>query len=177
MKKHVDKIWILKIIIITFAVSFLFAIISETTIPNVNLIFGIIILIIFIIIGVLFDMIGVAVTAADPVPFNSMASRKIKVARVAIILQKNADKVASFCNDVIGDICGVVSGTVGVIISSSLTSAFNLNLFYTSLLVTSVIASLTIGLKAICKSFAINNANGILYNFSKVIYIFYKAKK
>lgn len=175
-KEKIDKIWIIKIILISFIVALTFAIISETIIPNVNLIFGIIILIIVIFLGVLFDMIGVSVTAADIVPFNSMASRKVRGAKLAIKFKQNADKVSSFCNDVFGDICGVISGSIGVIISDSLSEIVNIDNLYISLLVTAVIASITIGAKAICKSFAINKSNIILYKFSKFVNIFYKIK-
>lgn len=176
-KEHVDKVWILKIVIIAFIVSFLFATFSESTIPHVSLWVELLILVFFVVIGVLFDMIGVAVTAADITPFNSMAARKIKEAKLAIKLKQNADKTASFCNDVIGDICGVVSGTVGVTISAGISNTFNLNLYITSLLITSLIASIIIGLKALCKSYAINNANTILYEATKIIYLVYKPKK
>lgn len=175
-KEKIDKIWLIKIVLISFIVALTFAIISETIIPNVNLIFGIIILIVVIFLGVLFDMIGVAVTAADIVPFNSMASRKVKGAKLAIKFKQNADKVSSFCNDVFGDICGVISGSIGVIISDSLSEIVNIDNLYISLLVTAVIASITIGAKAICKSFAINKSNIILYEFSKFISMFYKIK-
>lgn len=175
-KEKIDKIWLIKIILISFIVALTFAIISETIIPNVNLIFGIIILIIVIFLGVLFDMVGVAVTAADIVPFNSMASRKVKGAKLAIKFKQNADKVSSFCNDVFGDICGVISGSIGVIIADSLSKVINVDNLYISLLVTAVIASITIGAKAICKSFAINKSNIILYEFSKFISMFYKIK-
>lgn len=173
-KEKVDKVWVIKIILISFIVALVFAFVSETIIPNVSLIFGIVLLILVITLGVIFDMIGVAVTAADIVPFNSMASRKVKGAKIAIKLKQNADKVSSFCNDVFGDICGVISGSIGVIISSSLSKVININSLYISLLVTAVIASITIGAKALCKSFAINKSNIILYKFSKFINIFYK---
>ncbi len=173
-KEKVDKVWVIKIILISFIVALVFAFVSETIIPNVNLIFGIVLLILVITLGVIFDMIGVAVTAADIVPFNSMASRKVKGAKIAIKLKQNADKVSSFCNDVFGDICGVISGSIGVIISSSLSKVISINSLYISLLVTAVIASITIGAKALCKSFAINKSNIILYKFSKFINIFYK---
>ena len=176
-KEHADKFWIIKIILIAFIVALMFAIISETIIPKVNIVIGIIILIVFIILGVIFDMVGVAVTAADPVPFYSMASRKVKCANVAVKLKKNANKVSSFCNDVIGDICGVISGSVGVIIATSLSKNLGFNNLTVSLFVTSIIAAITIGTKAISKSYAINKANIILYKFSEFVYIFYKGKR
>ncbi len=175
-KEHADKYWIIKIILISFILGLIFSIVSETIIPNVNIIIGIILLIVFIILGVIFDMIGVAVTASDPVPFYSMASRKVKCAKIAVKLKKNADKVSSFCNDVIGDICGVISGSVGVIIAVSLSSLLHIDKLYVSLFITALIAAITIGAKAICKAHAINKSNIILYKFSKIIYFFYKGE-
>lgn len=176
-KIKIDFFWVIKITTIAFIVALTFAIISETLIPNVNLIIGIIILIAFITVGILFDMIGVAVTAAEEAPFHSMSSRRVKGADVAVIFKKNADKVSSFCNDVIGDICGVISGSVGVIIASSISKSTGVEDFTVSLLVTAIIASITIGVKAISKSFAINKSNIILYEFAKTVSCFYKPKK
>ena len=136
--------WIFKITIIAFMMSFVFSTFSETIIPNVNLIAGLLILIIFILIGIIFDVVGVAVTAADIKPFNSMNSRKIKGADIAVLFKKNADKVSSFCNDVVGDICGIISGSTGSIISLAISSKLNFNGFYTMLFVTALIASITI---------------------------------
>ena len=104
-KKLVDYKWIIKISAMAFTLSIVFSLLSETIMPKVNLWFGIIILLLFIGIGILFDMVGVAVTAAEEAPFHSMASRKVPGAKVAVRLKKNAAQVSSFCNDVIGDIC------------------------------------------------------------------------
>ena len=176
-KELVDKKWILKIVIVTFLISLTFSILSETTIPKVNIFFGILILILFIGIGILFDIIGVAITSSDEAPFHSMNSRKIKGADIAVLLKQNADKMSSFCNDVVGDICGIVSGTASSIIAISIASTFHIDSFITVLLVTAIVASLTIGGKAIGKSFAINKSNYILYEVSKLISKFYKIKK
>jgi hypothetical protein len=119
-------------------------------------------------------MIGVAVTSSDEQPFHSMSSRRIKGAKTAVKLKKNADKTSSFCNDVIGDICGIISGAVGASIASSISLKFNIPIFISSLFITALIASLTIGGKAIFKSIAINKSNEILYEFAKVIDFFIK---
>lgn len=179
-KMHKNKTnwnWIIQITIVAFTISFLFSFTSEMVIPNVNIVVGILLLIIFILLGVLFDMIGVAVTAADEKPFHSMNSRKVKGANIAVKFKKNADKVASFCNDVVGDICGVVSGSAGAIIALSLSNRLQMDKFMVTLFVTSFIAALTIGGKAMGKSFAMNKSNLILYRFAKVISYFYKPKK
>ena len=166
--------WIFKITVISFAISLIFSSLSEGIIANVNLVVSIIILLIFIALGILFDMIGVAVTSADEAPFHSMSSRKVKGAKTAVKFKKNADKVSSFCNDVIGDICGVISGTVGATIALGISSHFNLPLFVCSLIVTAIIASITIGGKATFKNIAINQSNEILYNFAKLVETFKK---
>lgn len=176
-KELVDKKWIFKIVTMTFLISLTFSLLSETTIPKVNIVFGILILILFIGIGILFDIIGVAITSSDEAPFHSMNSRKVKGADIAVLLKQNADKMSSFCNDVVGDICGIVSGTAASIIALSIASTFSIDSFVTVLLVTAVVASLTIGGKAIGKSFAINKSNYILYEVAKLISKFYKIKK
>lgn len=176
-KEKVDIKWIIYIMIISFFISLVFSFASEMTLPNVHVIVGIIIVILFIILGIIFDMIGVAVTSADEKPFHSMNSRKVKGADIAVKFKKNADKVSSFCNDVIGDICGIISGSAGTMIALSLSSALHIDKFAISLLVTAFVASLTIGGKAIGKSYAINKSNLILYKFAKFISYFYKPKK
>lgn len=176
-KELVDKKWIFKIVIMTFIISLTFSLLSETTIPKVNIVFGILILILFIGIGILFDIIGVAITSSDEAPFHSMNSRKVKGADIAVLLKQNADKMSSFCNDVVGDICGIVSGTAASIIAVSIAGTFNTDSFITMLLVTAIVASLTIGGKAVGKSFAINKSNYILYEVAKLISKFYKIKK
>ena len=173
----VDYGWILKIIILAFSISFVFSFLSETFIPNVNIIIGIIILLLFILIGILFDMVGVAVQAADVAPFHSMNSRKVKGADIAVKFKKNADKVSSFCNDVIGDICGIIYGTAGSIIALKIATSLSLNSFYVILVVTAFISAITIGGKAMGKSIAINKSNYILYEAAKIISNFYTVKK
>ena len=176
-KELVNYKWIVKITILAFCISLIFSSISEFVIPNVNLFVGIILVVIFIALGIVFDMIGVAVTSADEKPFHSMSARKVRGAKVAVLLKKNADKVGSFCNDVIGDICGVVSGSAGAIIASSIANQTSLSPFLLSLIVTGLIAAFTIGGKAIGKSVAINQCNMILYEVAKVISYFYHPKK
>lgn len=176
-KKLVDYRWIIKISVIAFTLSIAFSLLSQTVMPKVNLLFGVIILIVFIALGIVFDMIGVAVTAADETPFHSMASRKVRGAKIAVLFKKNADKVSSFCNDVIGDICGIVSGSTGAILAVAISNSAHLDSILVSLLVTAIIAALTIGGKAMGKGYAVNKSNIILYEFSKVVSLFYTPKR
>ncbi len=176
-KRLIDKKWIFIVFIMTFSISFFMSFISETTIPNATLILGIIITLLFILLGVLFDIIGVSVTTADEKVFHSMNAKQVKGASVAVKFKKNADKVSSVCCDVIGDICGVVSGSAGITIAVLTTKALSINALIVTMTVTAIISVLTICGKAIGKSFAINKSNVILYEFSKFISIFYNPKK
>ena len=173
-KEHVDVKWIIKILIMTFGISFLLSFVSQMTIPNLSVFWGILITLIFIMIGIIFDIVGVSVTSADEKVFHSMNSRQVKGAKVAVKFKKNADKVASFCNDVIGDICGIISGAAATTIAVGISNSFGFNLLFTNLTVAAIVASLTIGGKAMGKSFAINKSDIILYEFSKIVSIFYK---
>ena len=170
----IDIKWFFKILLIAFVISLAFSSLSEVVLNNVNIIIGIIIIIIFIILGIIFDMVGVAVAAADEKPFHSMSSRKVKGAKLSVRLKRNADKVSTICNDVIGDICGIVSGSGGAVIAISLAAKYDFNVILVSLLVTSLISGITVGGKALEKRYAINNSNEILYNFAKIINIFVK---
>ena len=165
--------WILLITILSFVISLGFSFIAETIMPGVNITIGIIIVLLFVLIGVMFDMVGVAVAAADAAPFHSMASQKIKGASLAIKMIKNASKVSSFFNDVIGDICGIISGSTGVSIAIKLADYLNKDPFFITLLVTAIIAALTIGGKACGKNVALNKSNIILYETAKILSILF----
>lgn len=173
-KETVNWGWIRTILIMSFTISFGLSFVAQSTIPNLNLFFGVIVTLLFIGIGIMFDIVGVSVTGADEAVFHSMNSRKVKGAGVAVRFKKNADKVSSFCCDVIGDICGIISGAAGTTIALQLSSATGIDVLWTSLLVAAIIASLTIGGKAIGKSFAINKSDIILYSFAKIVSNFYK---
>lgn len=168
--------WPIIVTFLAFFISFIFSFISETSMPKVNIIIQIFILILFIIIGIIFDMIGVAVTSTNEEPLHAMSAKKIKGAKKAVSFKKNADKVSSFCNDVIGDICGIISGSAGVTISASIAKNLSLNIFWVGLTITSIIAALTIGGKAIFKKIALKNSNKIVYLTAKIISIFEKKK-
>lgn len=173
-KERVNVKWIIQIVIMSFTISFCMSLVSQTAIPNLSIIFGILLTLMFVFIGILFDIVGVAVTGADEKVFHSMNSRQVKGSKVAVLFKKNADKVSSFCCDVIGDICGIVSGAAASAISVSLAATLNIDVLFVSLTVAAIVASLTIGGKAIGKSFAINKSDVILYQFAKIVSVFYK---
>ena len=176
-KRKSNTKWLIIITILAFCISFIFSLVSEIALSKVNLIIGIVILILFICIGIIFDMIGVAVTSTTESPLHAMSSKKIKGAKKAVSFKKNADRVSSFCNDVIGDICGIISGSAGVTITATISDIYNLNIFWAGLTITAIIAALTIGGKAVCKGIAIKNSNQIVYLTAKVLSLFENKKK
>ncbi len=167
-----DYKWIVTITLTAFMITFIMSIFSESALKDTNLTLSILIVLIFIVLGIVFDMVGISVTVADKKVFHSMAAKKVSGAKTALKLIANNSKVSSFCNDVIGDICGILSGTAAGTIAILLANKLNFNIFYVSLIITSIIAALTIGGKALGKSIAINHSNNILYKFSCVIKVF-----
>ena len=173
-KKNKDFSWIIRITIAAFLITLLFSLATENVLPYCNTVISVLIIIIFIILGVLFDMIGIAVTVATPKTFNSMATKNVRGSRACINLIKKASKVSSFCNDVIGDICGILSGSAGVTVALTISKEFNLNLLVVTIVITSIIGALTIGGKAMGKNVAINKSNEILYKFAEFLMFFNK---
>ena len=173
-RKLVDYKWIITVTLLAFFISLIFSLFSEGVIPNANSVVAITIILLFIGIGIVFDMVGIAITVADIKTFNSMASKQVKGAKLAIKLIKNSEKASSFCNDVIGDICGIISGSAGVALANIIATNFNFNPLIVSLLITAIISALTIGGKAMGKATAINKSTLILFRFSQVIANFYR---
>lgn len=176
-KKKTNKSWIIIVTVLSLVISILFSLLCELLMPKVEIIIGIIIMLLFVGLGILFDILGVSVTSADIKPYHSMAAKKVKGARVAVKLKQNTSKVSSILCDVIGDICGIVSGSAGVYIASNLAIILNINPLLSALSITGIISALTIGGKAIGKGYAVNNGTTILYSFSKFLSLFYNPKK
>ena len=163
------------IAVITFVLAAIFSIISTSLLSKVSWILGLIIVLIIVLVGILFDMLGIASTAASEAPFNAMAAEKVVGAKEAVLITKNADKFASFCNDVIGDISGIISGSALTIVIIEITSITNINdesifQIVLSVVLTSLIAAITVGGKAMGKYFAINASTEIIIIAGKFIF-------
>ena len=165
-------IWILQITLYAFLISIGFSYISSFTLEKAHILVAIIVLVVIIMINIIFDVLGLATATADIKPFHSMSAKKVKGAKTAIFLIANAEKVASICNDVIGDIAGIISGSSGFVISVSISNSFSFNPVITTLISTGIIAALTIGGKAIGKVLAVNKANDIVFLAAKIISFF-----
>lgn len=177
--------WVVTIFLVTILVSGLISFLSDEIMERSNMAVAFLILLIIVSIGILFDIIGVATTSADEKPFHSMAAKKIPGAHEAIVLLRNAERVSSICNDVVGDICGVVSGSASATIAAQVLNHFSFTWpQVATLLMSALVAGLTVGGKAVGKTFAIKSCTFIVYGVGRVIYtvkritaVFHKKKK
>ncbi len=166
--KNNNKSWVITIAITTFILSLIFSFISNTVISNLNMFAGLLVLVLVILVGVIFDLIGVAVTVANEEDFHAQASKKIKGAKTSINMIRNSAKVSNFCADVIGDICGVLSGAISAMIALKLTENFGMS-SNIQFVFSAIVASVTVGGKAITKEIAKQNSTAIVGFVSKII--------
>ena len=166
--------WALQVFLIAIVLSAVLSLASETTLAGAGTAVAVLILVAFIGLGIVFDIIGVAVTAADATPFHSMAAHKEKGATEALSLLRNASRVSSICNDVVGDICGIVSGTTAAVIVARLQTALDMKTVLLSVSVTALISGLTIGGKALGKTFAINKCTRVVYWAGRFLHLFHR---
>lgn len=164
--------WVGTITLLSFLISVSMSYISSEALSNVGNILAFVILLLFIGIGIIFDVIGMAAASATEKEFHSMASRKVTGAKEAVWLSRNANQVSSFCNDVVGDISGIISGATGAIIIAKLTEGMALlPSTIISLTITGCIAAMTIGGKAIGKGFAIGFSVPIVFAVGRILSI------
>ncbi len=176
--------WVVTIFFVTMLVSGTISFLSDIIMENSSIFVAFIILLIIVFIGIIFDVVGVAVTSADEKPFHSMAARKVPGGLEAIKLLRNAERVSSICNDVVGDICGVVSGSASATIAVQVLKSFDFSFpQLVTLLMSALVAGLTVGGKAIGKTFAINSSTKIVsfvgvlsYYLSHISEMFHKNK-
>ena len=162
--------WVVTIFFVTIFVSGLISMISDEIMAASSIFVAFVILLAIVLVGIAFDIVGVAVTSADEKPFHSMAARKVPGAHEAIKLLRNAERVSSICNDVVGDICGVVSGSASATIAVQILQSFEFSWpQVVSLLMSALVAGLTVGGKAVGKTFAIGSCTHIVHFVGKIL--------
>jgi len=163
--------WVVTIFIVTIFISGAISLLSDVLMAGSSMAVAFLILLLIIFIGIVFDIIGMAVATADEKPFHSMAARKVPGAQEAIRLLRNAERVSSICNDVVGDICGVVSGSASATIAAQILSNFDFSWpQIVGLGMSALAAGLTVGGKAIGKGIAVNSCTAIVHTVGKIIY-------
>ena len=170
-------IWTIKITIVTLVLAFFFSFISEITSTYAHVSITIFLLILLIAISIVCDTIGVAATSCDLAPLLAMASRKVKGSKKAIALVKNAEKVSNICCDVIGDICGIISGACTVAIVIKLAQDNETLNYWLSILMSSIVSAVIVGGKSFFKTVAMNNSREILLFVSRILGVFSRKEK
>jgi hypothetical protein len=153
--------------LLTFTISFVISFLLQFSLA---LLISVVILFLIVVTGIVFDIIGTSVTAAKETPFHAMGADRVRGSRQAVVLIRQADKVANFCNDVVGDISGTISGAIiaGIVLEFA-----NRNMFLPrdilNALAIAFIAALNVGGKAFGKSYAIRNADQIVFQVGKLL--------
>lgn len=170
------NVWAVQIFFLTFVLSLSFSILSEVLLSKSNVVIAFTLLTILIIINILFDVISIAVTSCNIEPFLSMAAKKIKGSKIAVKLIKNAEKVNNICSDVIGDICGIITGALGatIVLKMFAQNGSNADTAILSILFSSITAALIVGGKAVGKRIALNSNQEIIYFVARVLSVFSK---
>ncbi|WP_445951377.1 hypothetical protein [Thermodesulfitimonas sp.] len=156
---------LLFVLVGTFAATVSCALIAETFVRRMEAV-GLAVGFLFLIIAanVIFDIVGTAATAASEPTFNAMAARKVSGAAEGFWLVRHADKVANFTNDIIGDITGTVAGALGIsLITQVLARWPELSELWLNILVTAVIASVTVVGKAAGKRLAVSEPDQVIF--------------
>lgn len=170
--------WPLIVLVLSFCLSMAFGILSEVALNEASIIISIVVIVVFLIIAIITDMIGMAVASCDEKNFRAMAAKKVRGAKEAIILQKNADRVSSIFADILGDICGILSGAAGATVTTALIRE-NMSEFMgivVASLVSATIAALLIFGKALMKKYSLNHSDQIILIIGKIMSFFHFSK-
>ena len=68
--------WIIEVFLLTFILSICFSYISTNGVSKLEIIPAILILVLVVLIGILFDIIGIAITVANEEEFHAKATKK-----------------------------------------------------------------------------------------------------
>ena len=172
-KKNSAKTWILIVFVVSFFLSLFFSYVSTNALQGLDIIPAIVLILIVIFMGIVFDIIGLAVNVAQEESFHAQGTKKVKSAKTAIKLIRNAGRTSSICNDVIGDVASVLSGAMSAIVSLKITSTYGMD-DSVQYIISAIVAALTIGGKAIGKGIAIKHADRIVNTVSKIISVVYR---
>ena len=166
-----NRKWIITTFILTFTLAMVFGGVSNVVIEKMNLVMAIIVLVLVIALGIMFDMIGMAIATCEEAPFHAKAAKKHSGAKEVIKLLKEKDKATNICNDLIGDICGIVSGSACALISVKISTILVMDVVIVSLVLSALVAMITVGGKAIGKGISMNNAENIMYMVGAVLHV------
>ncbi|HHX10746.1 MAG TPA: hypothetical protein GX729_05205 [Firmicutes bacterium] len=157
---------------LAFLLSFVLNATFEELAKEISVYLSIPLFLLVIAFGILTDGIGIATAAADEKAVLSMASRKVSGARESLWFVRNAPRVSSVFNDVIGDVCATLSGALAVAMIYKVRPLFpSVNLVWLTSLGVGIVSALGIGGKALFKPFALKHAEGMALMLGKASYL------
>jgi len=164
-KSSVSALFIISVSVASFLLAVAFFWLSQIISDKIqSLVISVIFLSFIVLVGILADIIGVSVTAASEVPLHAKAAKKVPGAAEGVFLIRNADRVANLMNDVVGDIAGTVSGALGIALVLQLMAYWrDSSQFLLNMLLTALIASVTVGGKAYGKRIALVHADNVVF--------------
>ncbi len=161
--------WFYKVFFMTFFLSIIFSTVSNLIAYNVNIISVCILLFVVIFIGIIFDMIGTSILISKETTFHAMSSKKLKGAKESLAILKKKGQISNLCLDVFGDISGIASGSLGAVLSFSLSNKFNISLTIVTIVIGSLVSAFTVGGKSLFKELALKKADKITLGLGKTI--------
>lgn len=156
--------WAFRMLFIAISMSLFFGFISQTLLTKMGIVVASIGICFFIFISVSFDMLGIAAASAEKEVFEKWEREGVRGAKVGLKMCHNSEKVCSFCADVVGDICSTLCGAGGACIVVALTKNIENShiIMFTSILMSALIAGITIFFKALMKERALKKSNKII---------------
>lgn len=165
--KYSWLIWGISVFFMSFALTVVFSFITEVAVKDSAAAICVTVLLVLLVLNIGCDVLANAIISCSPESYHAMASKKIKGAKRAVTLCRNSEKLSSIFADVIGDICGIVSGAAGTALVVHIAVAGTTGELIASIGVSAAIGAFTVGGKAIFKNFAIKFNRQIVFGFAK----------
>lgn len=169
--------WGLTVLFLSFTLTILFSFLTEISIKHSPVYICIVVLIVLLALNIGCDMLATAILTCNQEVFHAMASNKIRGSKRAVTFCKHAPRLGSVFADIIGDICGIVSGAAGAVLVVYIAANGGDTIeLIASIGVNAVIAALTVGGKAFFKYSAKKYNKQIVLCFAKFTILFKKEK-
>ncbi len=174
--KYAWLVWGISVFFLSFALTVVFSFLTEIAIKDSPSFVCIIVLLVLLVMNISCDVLANAIISCKQEAFHAMASNKIRGAKRAVVFCRNASKLGSIFADVIGDICGIVSGAAGAALVIHISVAGTTGELIASIMISAAIGALTVGGKAIFKHVAIKFNKQIVFGFAKFTTFFKREK-
>jgi CBS domain containing-hemolysin-like protein len=155
--------------LLTFILSLMLTYVASVFLGVLVVYFALLVLLLVILLGVGADMVGFAAVAADVAPLNAKAANRVSGARQAVRLIRNADQVAVFCSDVMGDISSTLAGAMGAVIVFRMITERHLVSNWYTIIMTALVAAVTVCGKALGKGIALQEASEIMFQLGQAV--------